>query len=78
MNLCTGTEYMDIPTWCRNDEDCLKEVVGEGTPGRGPCHGDRGSPLMVKGHLMKDEDDRDRWEDGRVMLECHIIFLDTS
>ena len=60
MNLCTGTEYMDIPTWCRNDEDCLKEVVGEGTPGRGPCHGDRGSPLMVKGHLMKDEDDRDR------------------
>ena len=61
MNLCTGTEYMDIPTWCRNDEDCLKEVVGEGTPGRGPCHGDRGSPLMVKGHLMKDEDDRDRW-----------------
>ena len=63
MNLCTGTEYMDIPTWCRNDEDCLKEVVGEGTPGRGPCHGDRGSPLMVKGHLMKDEDDRDRWDD---------------
>ena len=54
---------MDIPTWCRNDEDCLKEVVGEGTPGRGPCHGDRGSPLMVKGHLMKDEDDRDRWDD---------------